>query len=131
MYNAPSPRTTDLADYLNTGCKRGDWSKLNCGPLVVHGNHYSQSLRNVRNVVQTLLNAMSGPFSKAHNCTNLLASGPLQDDGSPADFFDPILATLEVYPLPAETLAGVQTRTGCSQEGCRKATPTANEERLA
>lgn len=44
--------------------------------------------------------------------------------------FDPILAALEVYPLPAEALEGVQTRTGCSQEDRHKTSPTATEERL-
>lgn len=55
---------------------------------------------------------------------------PLQDDRSTAGMFDPIVATLEVYPLPAEALEGVQTRTGRAQEGCHKASPTAAEERL-
>lgn len=53
---------------------------------------------------------LSDPNTSA---TNLLALGLFQDDRSTAGMFDPVLATLEVYPLPAETLERVQTRTGC------------------
>ncbi len=81
-------------------------------------------------VILLIQHAMSDPFSKKHNCTNHLASPSLQDDCSTAGMFDPILATLEVYPLPAEALEGVQTRTGCSQEDRHKTSPTATEERL-
>ena len=70
------------------------------------------------------------PQNHTHNCTNLLALGPRQDDCSTAGVFDPILATLEVYPLPAEALEGVQTRTGRPQEGRPETTPPDTEERL-
>lgn len=57
--------------------------------------------------------------------------GPFQDDCSTAGVFDSVLAALEVYPLPAEALEGVQTWTGCSQEGCHKTGLTAAKEGLA
>lgn len=56
--------------------------------------------------------------------------GPFQDDRSTVGMFDPILATLEVYSLPAEALEGIQTRAGHSQEGCYKTIPKATKERF-
>lgn len=49
-----------------------------------------------------------------------------QDDCSTAGVFDPVLAALEVYPLPAEALEGVQTRTGCPKEDRTKTNPSAD-----
>lgn len=40
-----------------------------------------------------------------------------QDDCPAAGVFDPVLAALEVHPLPAEALERVQTRAGFPQEG--------------
>lgn len=53
-----------------------------------------------------------------------------QDDRSTVGLFNSIVATLEVYSLPAEALEGVQTRAGCSQEVCCKTTPKATKKRF-
>lgn len=60
---------------------------------------------------------------------NLLRSSSLQDDGPAGGVPDPVLAALEVHPLPAEALEGVPTRAGHSQEG-HKASAAAAQEGL-
>lgn len=101
-------------------CQTGQ-TKLNCAPLIVLSRINCRTLRDLINIPN---------FNQHAICTNLLTFGPLQDDCSTAGMFDPILATLEVYPLPAEALEGVQARTGCSQEGRHKTSPAATEARL-
>lgn len=116
------------------------WPKLNCAALAVWGQTlinltnnripYFKDTHQDRKVIALIRHRMSGPFFQTRSCTNLLPFVPLQDDCSTAGMFDPILATLEVHPLPAEALEGVQTRTGRSQEGCHETSPAAAEERL-
>ncbi|XP_053736481.1 translocating chain-associated membrane protein 2 isoform X1 [Synchiropus splendidus] len=45
-----------------------------------------------------------------------LQHGSDKDDRAPAGVSDPVLATLEVHPFPAETLERIPARASCSQE---------------
>lgn len=65
-------------------------------------------------------------YSTDHQSQALIFFFWPQDDCSTAGVFDPVMAALEVYPLPAEALEGVQTRTGCPQEERTKASPSAH-----
>lgn len=56
-----------------------------------------------------------------------LCPSTTQDDCPAAGVFDSVLAALEVYPLPAEALEGVQTRAGLSQEGHQASAASAQE----
>lgn len=58
---------------------------------------------------------------------NVHCPPPAQDDRPAAGVFDPVLAALEVYPLPAEALEGVPTRAGVSQEGLQTSAAAAQE----
>ena len=73
--------------------------------------------------------------SHIHNTTlsptNPGSLSPSQDDCSPAGVCDPVLAAVEVHPVPAAAMARVQTHTGRTQEGRAQTSPAAAEEGLA